>query len=68
MQTVISFKFTSDLLSGLEFSIFFNEIVKKIYDFFQRLPMKNNFIVNLYENIKQQILRGDEKGRKGWFD
>ena len=36
--------------------------------FFQRLPMKNNFIVNLYENIKQQILRGDEKGRKGWFD
>ena len=30
--------------------------------------MKNNFIVNLYENIKQQILRGDGKGRKGWFD
>ena len=30
--------------------------------------MKNDFIVNIYENIEQQILRGDEKGRKGWFD
>ena len=53
------FLFLGDLVPCFEFLIFFDWVINKIYAFFQKRPMKNNFIVNLNKTIKPQILGED---------